>query len=191
IFWVIADPPIFPQRHTDKDRRGHHEDQLPFIQCQPVTHDLPQRQQATVLKYFVQHLNEDHGFSLYIHHRFAYLTCRRQDSRHRPAAASPTGYSSVNTPPFIHLTSRTLGNTRHSQRHRTMWMLRVTGAWTGLLRDWLDKEGLAAITLRAALARWALKESVPAQACRTLLEQAVALVPDRVAPELAIGAGVT
>lgn len=70
-------------------------------------------------------------------------------------------------------------------------MLRVTGAWTGLLRDWLDKEGLAAIKLRAALARWALKESVPAQAWRTLLEQAVALVPDRVAPELAIGAGVT
>ena len=69
-------------------------------------------------------------------------------------------------------------------------MLRVTGAWTGLLRDWLDREGLAAVQIRAALARWSRQESVPVLAWRTLLEQAVTLVPGRTTPELAIGAGV-
>ncbi len=70
-------------------------------------------------------------------------------------------------------------------------VLRVTGAWTGLLRDWLDQEGLDAWEIRTALARWAADDNVPVAVWRGLLERAVALVPERVAPELAIGACVT
>jgi uncharacterized SAM-binding protein YcdF (DUF218 family) len=39
--------------------------------------------------------------------------------------------------------------------------MRVTGAWTGLLTDWLDRESLAAPRLRAQLARFALDDAVP------------------------------
>ncbi len=68
--------------------------------------------------------------------------------------------------------------------------IRVTGAWTGLLGDWLDRERLAAPSIRARLARYAPDDLVPVNEWRALLEQAVQLCPDRVAPGLAIGAGV-
>lgn len=66
-------------------------------------------------------------------------------------------------------------------------VLRVTGAWTGLLRDWLDEQGLVAPELRAALARWAAEDSVPVPVWCELLAQGLALKPDQVAPELAVG----
>lgn len=67
-------------------------------------------------------------------------------------------------------------------------VIRVTGAWTGLLSDWLDQEGLDAGPLRVALARWASRDNVPVQVWRDLLAQGLALVPGRVAPELDVGA---
>lgn len=67
-------------------------------------------------------------------------------------------------------------------------VIRVTGAWTGLLGDWLDREGLDAAPLRIALARWAPRDSVPVPVWRNLLSQGLALVPGRVAPELGVGA---
>lgn len=70
-------------------------------------------------------------------------------------------------------------------------VLRVTGAWTGLLRDWLDQEGLDGWDIRTTLARWAPDDDVPIREWRALLERAVALVPHQLAPELAIGACVT
>ncbi|MFP5440020.1 MAG: helix-turn-helix domain-containing protein [Gammaproteobacteria bacterium] len=69
-------------------------------------------------------------------------------------------------------------------------MLRVTGAWTGLLTDWLDREQLAAPDLRAALARFAPEDTVPMPLWQDLLARAVALRPGMPAPALAIGAGV-
>src|SRR5690606_33479028 len=70
-------------------------------------------------------------------------------------------------------------------------ILKVTGAWTGLLRDWLDAEQLAALEIRTALARWSQEDNVPVPVWRDMLERAVALVPKQVAPELAIGTCVT
>lgn len=67
-------------------------------------------------------------------------------------------------------------------------VIRVTGAWTGLLADWLDQEGLPAPELRAALARWGAEDNVPLDVWRDLLERGVALRPQAVAPGLAIGA---
>lgn len=67
-------------------------------------------------------------------------------------------------------------------------VIRVTGAWTGLLSDWLDHEGLDAGPLRMALARWASRDSVPVPVWRDLLSQGLALVPGRIAPELGVGA---
>lgn len=67
-------------------------------------------------------------------------------------------------------------------------VIRVTGAWTGLLSDWLDREGLDAGPLRMALARWASRDNVPVPVWRDTLAQGLALVPDRVAPELGVGA---
>lgn len=67
-------------------------------------------------------------------------------------------------------------------------VIRVTGAWTQLLADWLDAEQLPAPDLRAALARWAGEDDVPLAAWRELLERAVALRPQQLAPGLAIGA---
>lgn len=67
-------------------------------------------------------------------------------------------------------------------------VIRVTGAWTGLLTDWLDSENLPAPALRAALSRWAPDDIVPIPAWRELLAQAVALRPSRRAVGLAIGA---
>ncbi|MEP1215238.1 MAG: helix-turn-helix domain-containing protein [Marinobacter sp.] len=67
-------------------------------------------------------------------------------------------------------------------------VIRVTGAWTGLLSDWLDQQGLEAGPLRAALARWAARDNVPVSVWRDLLSQGLALVPGRLAPELGVGA---
>lgn len=67
-------------------------------------------------------------------------------------------------------------------------VIRVTGAWTGLLSDWLDRENLDAGPLRMALARWAGQDNVPVPVWRDMLAQGMALVPDRIAPELGVGA---
>lgn len=67
-------------------------------------------------------------------------------------------------------------------------VIRVTGAWTGLLADWLEAEGLPAPELRTALARWGAEDNVPLEVWRDLLEKAVALRPQQPAPGLAIGA---
>ncbi len=67
-------------------------------------------------------------------------------------------------------------------------VIRVTGAWIGLLSDWLDKQGLDAGPLRMSLARWASRDNVPVPVWRDLLSRGLALVPGRVAPELGVGA---
>lgn len=67
-------------------------------------------------------------------------------------------------------------------------VMRVTGAWTGLLSDWLQMRGLEAPVLRAALARRAGDENVPIPVWRELLAEGLALVPGEVAPELEVGA---
>jgi len=68
--------------------------------------------------------------------------------------------------------------------------VRVTGAWTQLLAEWLDHENLPAPDIRAALARWAPDDLVPIPVWRALLERATALRPLLAAPGLAIGARV-
>ncbi|TJY60997.1 AraC family transcriptional regulator [Sinimarinibacterium sp. CAU 1509] len=68
--------------------------------------------------------------------------------------------------------------------------IRVTGAWTGLLSDWLDREQLAAPAIRARLARYAPDDPVPVRDWRMLLEQATQLRPALEAPGLVIGSGV-
>ena len=66
-------------------------------------------------------------------------------------------------------------------------LMRVTGAWTGLLTDWLDREGLTAPRLRAQLARFAPDDVVPLPAWREALAQAAALRPGVPALGLQIG----
>mgnify|MGYP001273015853 CR=1 FL=1 len=67
-------------------------------------------------------------------------------------------------------------------------VIRVTGAWTQLLADWLDSEHLLAPDIRAVLARWAPDDIVPLAVWQDLLERATALRPQLPAPGLAIGA---
>ena len=67
-------------------------------------------------------------------------------------------------------------------------MMRVTGAWTGLLRDWLDLRGFAAPDLRGRLSRWAPDDIVPLPVWNDLLSTGMALAADEPAVELAIGA---
>jgi AraC-like DNA-binding protein len=69
-------------------------------------------------------------------------------------------------------------------------MMRVTGAWTGLLKDWLDLRGLAAPELRARLSSWAPDDIVPLPVWCQMLSAGMALVPGEPAPELEIGARV-
>src|SRR5690606_4534277 len=69
-------------------------------------------------------------------------------------------------------------------------LLRLTGAWTGLLTDWLDTQSLPAADIRATLAQYAPDDAVPVEVWRALLQQAVSLAPAQVAPELDIGTGV-
>lgn len=66
--------------------------------------------------------------------------------------------------------------------------MRVTGAWVQLLTDWLDRENLPAPALRTVLDSRSPADLVPLPLWRDLLQQAVSLRPDRVAPGLAIGA---
>ena len=70
-------------------------------------------------------------------------------------------------------------------------VIRVTGAWTGLLKDWLDQQGLDAENLRPELARWSTQDNVPVAVWRRMLADGLALTPDRPAPELAVGACAT
>jgi AraC-like DNA-binding protein len=70
-------------------------------------------------------------------------------------------------------------------------VIRVTGAWTGLLKDWLDQQGLAAENLRPELVRWSTQDNVPVNVWRRLLADGLALTPDSPAPELEVGACVT
>lgn len=68
--------------------------------------------------------------------------------------------------------------------------MRVTGAWTQLLTDWLDMQRLPAPAIRARLAAYAPDDVVPLAAWREILDAAAALRPDMPAPGLSIGAGV-
>lgn len=70
------------------------------------------------------------------------------------------------------------------QRRITM---RINGAWTGLLTDWLDQNAMEAPDTRARLARYAPDDSVPVAVWRELLEDTLDTVP-ATAPELDIGA---
>ena len=70
-------------------------------------------------------------------------------------------------------------------------VIRVTGAWTGLLKDWLDQQGLAAESLRPELARWSTQDNVPVDVWRRMLADGLALKRDLPAPELEVGACVT
>lgn len=69
-------------------------------------------------------------------------------------------------------------------------LLRVTGAWTQLLSDWLGREALPAPAIRARLAAFAPDDVVTLKVWRDVLDQAAALRPGLLAPGLAIGAGV-
>ncbi|MDI1302624.1 MAG: AraC family transcriptional regulator ligand-binding domain-containing protein [bacterium] len=69
-------------------------------------------------------------------------------------------------------------------------VMRVTGAWTRLLTDWLDAEKLPAPDIRALLDSRTPDDIVPVPVWRNLLERAVALRPHALAPGLAIGAQV-
>lgn len=70
-------------------------------------------------------------------------------------------------------------------------VMRVTGAWTRLLQDWFDANGITAPELRGALSRWSQHETVPIPIWRELLARGLALAPEQTAPELAVGACVT
>ncbi|TVP53980.1 MAG: AraC family transcriptional regulator [Halomonadaceae bacterium] len=67
-------------------------------------------------------------------------------------------------------------------------VMRVTGAWTGLLSEWLRQQGLPQHPLQAALARYAGDDKVPIPVWRDLLAQGLATAPGQCAPELAVGA---
>ncbi|EDX89115.1 AraC family transcriptional regulator [Alcanivorax sp. DG881] len=66
--------------------------------------------------------------------------------------------------------------------------MRVTGAWVQLLTDWLDRENLPAPALRTVLDSRSPADVVPLPLWRDLLQQAVLLRPERLAPGLEIGA---
>lgn len=66
--------------------------------------------------------------------------------------------------------------------------VRVTGAWTQLLSDWLDVHQLAAPDLRLRLDSRRPDEPVPMQLWQQMLADAVQLVPHDAAPALQIGA---
>ncbi len=66
--------------------------------------------------------------------------------------------------------------------------MRINGAWTGLLRDWLDQQGLAAPDTRDRLARYAPDDTVPVPVWRELLASGLMLAGEDPAPELAVGA---
>lgn len=67
-------------------------------------------------------------------------------------------------------------------------VMRVTGAWTGLLQQWLQQQTQPQHQVQAALARYAQDDKVPVPVWRDLLAQGLASAPDQPAPELAVGA---
>lgn len=69
-------------------------------------------------------------------------------------------------------------------------VIRVTGAWVGLLSDWLDQRGAVAPLLRSDIARWSREDIVPLPAWRDLLARTIALGDAPHATALAIGARV-
>lgn len=69
-------------------------------------------------------------------------------------------------------------------------LIRVTGAWIRLLPDWLDRMGLLAPQLRAAVSAYAPDDVVPLTDWAAMLHEAVALKPVMTAAGLDIGAGV-
>ncbi|TDT40360.1 AraC family transcriptional regulator [Halospina denitrificans] len=66
--------------------------------------------------------------------------------------------------------------------------MRINGAWTGLLTDWLDQNQLDAPGTRSRLARYAPDDSVPVAVWRELLEDTLDTIATGVAPELDVGA---
>jgi|SRR5690554_286215 len=67
-------------------------------------------------------------------------------------------------------------------------VMRVTGAWTGLLRDWLDQRGLPAAGLRARLNHHAGDDIVPLPSWCEMLAEGLSLAGTEPAPELEVGA---
>lgn len=67
-------------------------------------------------------------------------------------------------------------------------VMRVTGAWTGLLRDWLDQRDLPAAGLRARLSHHATDDIVPLPIWRAMLAEGLSLAATEPAPELQVGA---
>lgn len=76
----------------------------------------------------------------------------------------------------------------HIETRTMAHVIRVTGAWTSLLLDWLDQQRLPASDLRALLAHWSHEDIVPLPVWHSLLIQAVSLRPNILAPGLSIGA---
>lgn len=68
--------------------------------------------------------------------------------------------------------------------------VRYTGAWVGLLSDWLETRHAVPPALQAVVARWREADSVPVAVWNELLARAAALCPQDPAPGLAIGDGV-
>lgn len=66
--------------------------------------------------------------------------------------------------------------------------MRINGAWTGLLTDWLDQKQLDAASTRARLTRYAPDDNVPVPVWRELLEEGLAWASTDSAPELDVGA---
>lgn len=67
-------------------------------------------------------------------------------------------------------------------------VMRVTGAWIGLLRDWLDQRGLPAAGLRARLSYHAGDDIVPLSSWCDMLAEGLSLAATEPAPELQLGA---
>lgn len=66
--------------------------------------------------------------------------------------------------------------------------MRINGAWTGLLTEWLDQNQLDAPGTRARLARYAPDDSVPVTVWRELLDDTLDDIAANPAPELEVGA---
>ncbi|MFO7786151.1 MAG: hypothetical protein R6W87_00065 [Halospina sp.] len=76
----------------------------------------------------------------------------------------------------------------HSGGFHRCFRRSINGAWTGLLTDWLDQQGLAAPDTRDRLARYAPDDIVPVPVWRELLASGLMLAEGEPAPELAVGA---
>ncbi len=66
-------------------------------------------------------------------------------------------------------------------------LIRVTGAWTGLLKDWLNARQLGTPEFRTRLERWVHEDIVPMPVWQNLLAEAIALCPGELAVPLSIG----